>query len=120
MGAAGEIMSSSLGVESVQLEDGPVDDVNKPRITSLKLKMAAVAFVTLCLCTSIVVVVAMSWPRDNASDCAIYPRYAKINFNLNGGIVASTFPTGGAIDTADSTALKDLIAQNTGSICGTS
>ena len=82
--------------------------------------MAAVSFVALCLCTSVVVVVTMSWPGDDASDCATYPRYAKINFNLNGGVVASTFPTGGAVDTAESTALKDLIAQNTGSICGTS
>ena len=57
---------------------------------------------------------------DDASECATYPRYAKIDFNLNGNVVASTIPTGGTDDSAESTSLKNLIAENTGSICGPS
>merc|ERR1712166_1228179 len=117
-------MPSLSGVESVQLQvitqSSPDQDRSVDGITSRKWKTAAVTFVGLCLCTSIVVVVWMSWPSDDASDCATYPRYAKINFNLNGNVVASTIPTTGAVDTADSTALKDLIAHNSGNICGTS
>lgn len=57
---------------------------------------------------------------DDASECATYPRYAKIDFNLNGNVVASTIPTGGTDDSVESTSLKSLIAQNSGSICGPS